>query len=382
MKNKRILIVANTTWNIYKFRLNVIQKFLQNDNEVFVAAPVDEYLFYKQKLETVTHLDVKRLKRDHTHPINDLLSIFELRKIYKSIDPDLIIHYTHKANLYGGIAAWLSNKKSVAVVTGLGYAFLHNGYINTITKFLYRVVKGVHRKLIFENEDDMNHFVDSGFVHKKNAAFVNGCGVDVNDYKPTSEQEIKNRDSKVFVFTFIGRLLKDKGIVEFLKAADRLKSQRRDDVAFHIIGEFDEGNPSMVEKDYLQKLIDLGTVEYLAFAKDIKPEISKSSCIVLPSYREGMPRVILEALSMAKPVITTDVPGCRQTVDDGVNGFLVKERNVESLILGMQKMLTLNDQELLKMGQNGREMAVKCFNSEKISSELYEIVSQVYFCAK
>ena len=376
MKQKRILIVANTTWNIYKFRLNVIQLFREKDDQVFVASPIDEFISYKEEFPSVTHIDLKRLKRDHTHPINDLLSIFELKKIYKSVSPDVIIHYTHKANIYGGIAAWMAHKKSIAVVTGLGYAFLHKGLINRITKLLYKMTKGIHQKIIFENEDDMNFFIDSKLVQKERAGFVNGCGIDVDDYKPVP----KKSDYPKRRFTFIGRLLKDKGINEFLQASAILM-KTSNGLEFRIIGEFDEGNPSMVDKSLLFDYINKGIVQYSGFVNDIKPQIAKSDCIVLPSYREGMPRVILEALAMAKPVVTTDVAGCRQTVEHGINGYLVKDRDVQSLVHGIRQIMALNEKQLLKMGQKGREIAIKHFNSKKISMELYEIVSQVYFCA-
>jgi glycosyltransferase involved in cell wall biosynthesis len=376
VKQKRILIVANTTWNIYKFRLNVIQQFLENGSQVLVASPIDEFIYYKEEFPSVVHIDLKKLKRDHTHPINDLLSIFELKKVYKSVNPDVIIHYTHKANIYGGIASWMAGKRSVAVVTGLGYAFLHKGLVNMATKLLYKLTKGIHKKIIFENEDDMNFFIDAKLIQKGKAEFVNGCGIDVDDYKPVP----KNSDYPKFIFTFIGRLLKDKGINEFLQASAILM-KTRSDIEFRVIGEFDEGNPSMVEKKLLLDYIDKGFVLYLGFVNDIKPQIAQSDCIVLPSYREGMPRVILEALAMAKPVVTTNVAGCRQTVEHGINGYLVKDKDVQSLVHGLQQISALNEKQLFIMGQKGREMAIKQFNSKKISKELYEIVSQVYFCA-
>jgi len=376
VNQKRILIVANATWNIYKFRLNIIKRLLENDFKVFVASPIDEFIGYKELFPTVIHIDLKRLKRDHTHPINDVLSIFELKRIYKSISPNIILHYTHKANIYGGIASWLSNHKSIAVVTGLGYPFLHKGPVQIITRLLYKMIKRVHSKIVFENEDDRNYFVASKLAVNEKAIFINGCGIDTDEYEP----KLTKAQSSKTVFTFIGRLLKDKGIGEYLLASSIIRNLRKD-VEFRVIGEFDDGNPSMISKIELNHHIENNSVKYIDFVDDVKPYISQSDCIVLPSYREGMPRVILEALSMAKPVITTDVPGCRQTVDDGVNGILVKHMDVDSLVKGIEYFLSLNDEKVLKMGIKGREKAIKQFNSEKISSELYEIISQVYFCS-
>lgn len=375
MNNKRILIVANTTWNIYKFRLNVIERLMASNNTVYVAAPLDEYISYKEKYPKVTHIGLKNLQRDHSHPIKDIKTIWELKKIYRKVKPDVVLLYTHKAILYGGLAAYFTKIKTIGVVTGLGYAFLHEGWVNKMTRFLYKRVKRVHKKLVFENEDDMNLFIDLKLVKREKAAYVNGCGVDTNTYLPVEGGESQDKT----IFTFIGRLLKDKGIVEYVEAA-RQTIKKYPDVEFRVIGELDEGNPSMISKQSLLGWIDEGLINYMGFIDDVRPLMAESNCIVLPSYREGMPRIILEGLSMAKPVITTDVAGCRQTVNDGKNGFLVEAKNIDSLFSGIESFLKLSKKEQLEMGQKGRELALKHFNSEKISKELYQIISQVYFC--
>lgn len=376
MKNKRIVIVANSTWNIYKFRLNVIKRLIEFDNEVIVIAPLDEYISYKESFPKVKHISLKNLSRNYTHPFSDVKAIFELRAIYKRLKPDIVIHYTHKANIYGGFAALLSKTTSVAVVTGLGYAFLHKGFINFITRVLYKLVRPAHKKIIFENDDDMALFITKKLVKADQATYVNGCGVDTAVYLPIAEP--KEKKEKI-IFTFIGRLLYDKGILEFVAAAEQLTKNNKH-LEFWVIGELDEENPSMVEKSKFLQWIDQDYIKYHGFIDDVRPYIAQSNCVVLPSYREGMPRIILEALSMAKPVITTDTAGCRQTVEHGKNGYLVKARDIEDLVGGINKFLKLSPEEQELMGVNGREMAIKNFNSEKISMELYEIVSQVYFC--
>lgn len=374
LQNKKIALVANTTWNIYKFRLNIIKKLLENNNQVIVIAPQDQYINYKEKFPTVKHIPIKQLSRKG-NVFKDLKLIFELRYIYKKLKPDMVLHYTHKANIFGGFAKFGLSTKSLAVVTGLGYAFLHKGLIQTITKMLYKFCSKIHDKILFENEEDMNLFIDEGIAKKEKVDFVNGCGVDVTEYKSGL---IQRKESKL-VFTFIGRLLYDKGILEFIEAAKRIKKSDID-VEFWIIGELDEGNPSMIKKHELLQWIETGVVTYHGFLNDVKPMIEKSDCIVLPSYREGMSRTILEAMSMERAVITSDVPGCRQMVEDGKNGYLVPHKDFEELTIAIQNFIQLTPSERLNMGKTGRKIVMENFNSEKIANELYQIISQVYFC--
>lgn len=372
MKNKRIAIVANSTWNIYNFRLNIIKRLIDEENDVLVIAPLDEYISYKERFPKVKHIQIKNLSRKNTNPIKDLLLILELRRIYKKNQPDLIIHYTHKPNIFGGIAAKMLGLTSVAVITGLGYAFLRKGWINGMTRMLYAITKNFHKKVIFENEDDLNLFVKEGLVNKDDGAYTKGCGVDTAIYLPYPN----GKEKKKMVFTFIGRLLYDKGILEFVKAAAKIKA-KTDDVEFWVVGELDAGNPSMVKKSILLDWIDEGHIVYHGFLEDVRPTIAHSDCLVLPSYREGMPRIILEGMSMAKPVITTNVAGCRQTVVDEFNGFLVEVKSVDSLALAIEKFIKLKPEKRTELGVNGRNMVINEFNSEKISKELYEILSQV-----
>jgi len=172
---KRIAIVANTTWNIYNFRLNLIRKLLDENNEVFVIAPVDEYIEYKDKFPQVTHISIKQLERGTQRPFKDIKLIFELKEIYNKLKPDLVIHYTHKPNVYGAIAAKLAGIKSIAVVTGLGYAFINKGWIKGLTKKLYALVKNFHHKVIFENEDDLEYFIKEKLITREKGRAVNGC---------------------------------------------------------------------------------------------------------------------------------------------------------------------------------------------------------------
>jgi glycosyltransferase involved in cell wall biosynthesis len=357
--------------------LNLISKLFEYNNEIIVIAPLDEYISYKEQFPGLKHIALNKLSRKGTNPISEISLIWELRRIYTSIEPDLIIHYTHKPNIFGGIAAKLSGIASVAVVTGLGYAFIHKGLLSVLTRKLYKATNKFHKAVIFENVDDKNLFIDTGLLDSDRAFAVKGCGVDIQYYSPKEEEAT----SKELSFCFAGRLLYDKGICEFVEAGRKLK-KLYPRVQLWICGELDSGNPSMIKKEILLEWMESDLVRYYGFVEDIRPILAKCSCVVLPSYREGMPRVILEALAMAKAVIVSNSAGCRQTVDDSENGFICQVSDTESLLKSMIQFAQMTPENRIEMGKKGRIKAEKEFNSEKISKELFEIISQVYFCSK
>ena len=372
-KKYKIAVVANATWNIYNFRLNILDVLVANDFEVFVLAPVDKYIFYKEDFPEVIHVPLKNLLRDGTNPLRELILINELRQIYKKINPDLVLHYTVKPNIYGGIAAGLLKIPSVAVVTGLGYAFIHKGLIQTITEFLYRFSSRFHNKVIFENKDDLKLFLNSKLINREKGISVKGCGVDIDYFSPYSSNGKKKNK---IIFTFIGRLLYDKGVVEFVKAAKIIIKEYKN-VEFWLLGEIDKNNPATVKEEDLINWVKNKTVIYHGFKQDIKNYISKSDCIVLPSYREGMPRTILEGLAMAKPVIATDTAGCREVIEEGKNGYLVPIKEVDSLAIAMKKIIDISEDERVNMGKYGREKALKEFDDNLIADEILNVILEI-----
>lgn len=367
---KTIALVANSTWNIYNFRLNLIDKFIAEGMDVVVIAPVDEYLTYKEKYPTVRHYGLRLLDRDSTNPIKDILLLLELVRRYKKIKPDIILHFTNKPNIYGGIAAKIAGIKSIAVVTGLGYAFINKGFVRAVMTYLYKFTAAFHSKFIFENIEDRELFSQLGIVSSPKAISVKGCGVNTTWYHPFPNGQIKEKT----IFTFIGRLLYDKGIREFVEAARQIKSMRQD-VAFWVVGELDAENPATIDKDDLVRWVDEDVVYYHGFIKDVRNIIAASDCIVLPSYREAIPRTITEGMSMAKPVITTDTAGCREAVDNSVNGYLVPVKSIIELKNTFIKFLNLSKDKKSQMGALGREKAVNEFDDQKIAQEIWDIIS-------
>ena len=371
-KYKTIALVANSTWNIHNFRLNLLDKFIGEGHDVIVIAPVDQYIEYKEKYPAVKHVALRSMDRDSTNPLKDLVLIAELTRKYKRLKPDLVIHFTNKPNIYGAIAARRAKIDSIAIVTGLGYAFIHNGFIKSVTTALYKYTSKYHKKFIFENIEDRELFENENIITRAQGISVKGCGVNTTYFHPYPNQKV----NEAMVFSFVGRLLYDKGVKEFVEAA-RIIKLRHPNTRFWLVGELDPDNPATVEKDELIEWVDSDIVYYHGFQRDVRPFISKSDCVVLPSYREAIPRTITEAMAMAKPVITTDTAGCREAVDVEVNGYLAKLRDANDLAESMQKIISLTEEERKSMGQAGRNIVMNQFDDRLIANHIYDIISKI-----
>lgn len=371
MRSKRIAIIANTTWNIYNFRLNVIRQLLEDGHEVVVMAPVDKFISYTEHLPEVVHVPLKHLIRDGINPFKEILLINELRRLYKKYKPDLVLHYTIKPNIYGGIAAKLAGIPTIAVVTGLGYSLIHPGFLKHITTFLYKLSLPAHKHVVFENQDDQLLFQQAGLVKQSQSLSIKGCGVDTQFFNPNGD----SRDHTRVTFTFVGRLLYDKGIREFVEAAKEVQKMHPA-ARFWLVGDIDKENPSAVRMEDLVAWIRHPEIEYHGDTDQIRAIYAQSDCIVLPSYREGMPRVIMEAMSMERPVITTDTAGCRETVDQDVNGYLVPVRNAAALTDAMMKFLSLSSAQRDGMGKFGRQKVLREFDDKIIARKICTLIYQ------
>jgi len=372
-ENGRIIaLVANTTWNIYNFRLNLIEKFLSEGFKVIVIAPVDEFLIYKDKYPSVLHFNLQRLVRDGVNPWNDIRLFLELRRIYKEINPDVILHFTNKPNIYGSLAAKSLHIKSIAIITGLGYPFINGGLLKKIVTALYKISGRFNEKFIFENIEDRELFESLNITTKQKSVSIKRCGDNTQWYKPM--ENTKKR--KKTVFTFVGRLLYDKGIREFVEAA-KIVGENRNDVEFIIVGEIDENNPATIDKEELIQWIEDESIKYLGFVIDIRKVIASADCIVLPSYREAIARTITEGMAMGKPIITSQTAGCREAVADGENGYLVEIKNSKALADTFLKFMSLLPEEKKLMGEIGRMKACNEFDDALIANQINDIVYQI-----
>ena len=356
-------VVANTAFNIYNFRLGLINALQQQGHHVVAIAPKDDYvgLLIENNIEFI---EVKNLARKGTNPFNDLKLINEFRKIYKQRKLDVVLQYTIKPNIYGTLAARLTNTKSICTVTGLGYTFLNKSVASKVAHNLYRLAFSFTNIVLFQNADDLQIFVDNKLVDKQKTQIVPGSGIDIIKFHP--DFCVQEKADGILRFLMIGRLLKDKGIYEYVEAAKQIL-QKKQDTEFHVLGDIDNDNPTAIKKEELDSWINEKIIHYHPHAKDTRPFICNSDCVVLPSYREGMPRVILEGMAMGKPCITTDAPGCKDAIIDGESGFLCTKEDVTSLISSMESFALLNKADRNKLGINARKRTENVFSNESVN---------------
>lgn len=350
----KVAIVLNTSWNIYNFRKGLVKSFLEKGYEVFTIAPVDKFT---PKLTEMgcRHLPVRMDSRG-ANPLKDFLLIIELFNIYRKIKPDVILHFTIKPNIYGTMAAGMLGIPVINNVCGLGTMFLKDNLVSRIAITLYRIAFRIPRKIFFQNQDDRDLFLKKRITKKTVTDLLPGSGIDLNEFFP--DRSPKNEH---FTFLLISRLIYDKGITEFVEAIQALR-QRGVDAKFQVLGAVDEKHKRGIPRHIVDGWIEKNIIDYLGTTEDVKYFIRQADCVVLPSYREGTPKTLLEAASMGIPIVATDVPGCRNVVEDGYNGFLCKVRNSEDLADKMHKILALDSEERAKLGANSRKKVEEQFD--------------------
>lgn len=353
--DKTLAIVINTSWNIYNFRVGLLKSLQGDGYRIVTIAPHDNY---SEKLKALGfEYHNININNKGTNPFEDMKLVWEFYQLYKKIKPDILLLYTIKPNIYGTIAARLAGVPVISNISGLGTVFLNNNFSSKVARLLYKIVLRIPSKVFYQNEDDRSLFVDSKLVDKDKTGLLPGSGIDTVKFSPVDVERVDSQLS----FLFIARLVKDKGLVEYVEAARILKA-KYPKIQFIVLGAFYPGNPTAVTEEEMAKWEQEGIVKYLGTSDDVPSLIAQSDCVVLPSYREGMSRVLLEAASMARPIVATDVPGCRDIVDDGVNGFLCVVRDPESLAKQMEKMIEIGDDRRKQMGIKGREKVIKEFD--------------------
>lgn len=345
---KRITIVYNTAYYVYKFRIKLIQELQTLGYQIIVIAPYDDFV-EKLKELNIEHHNIS-MSQYGMNPLHELRTTLEIYKAFIKYKPEYSLHYTIKPNIFGGIAAKLADVKVINNVAGAGKAFSNEESL--FAKFvagLYRFGLGNSKKVFFQNNDDMQLFLDKGLVEKSVAERIPGSGVDLSKYKALQPSEVDNS------FLFVGRLLIEKGISYYLEAALEVIKQFPD-TKFGIVGEL-ENSKDYIDQTVLEKYLQYEQITYYGtVSPDQMPKIiEEHSCIVLPSYyREGVPRSLLEAASFSKAIITTDSVGCREVVDEGVNGFLCPIKDSGYLAKAMKKYINLPKHKKVELGQNGR----------------------------
>jgi len=369
-KGKTIAIVINTSWNIYNFRVGLLKALQEEGWRIVAIAPKDTF---SHKLEELgfEYYDIA-MNNKGTNPFEDMKLLYDYYRLFAKIRPDVSLHYTIKPNIYGTIAAKMAGVPVVNNISGLGTVFIDNNLASKIAKKLYRFSLRYSKKVFFQNEHDRELFVINRLVDADKTTVLPGSGIDIRKEIPLHHSVQKEGA----YFLFIARLIKDKGLVEFVEAARIIKAKYPSSY-FAILGPFYEGNPSAVTKDEVKAWEEEGVIHYLGVSDDVEHIIVHADCVVLPSYREGMSRVLLEASLMAKPIITTDVPGCRELVDDGYNGFLCDPKDSIDLAEKMEMMLLLEDIERINMGIHGRKKVVNEFDEQIVIDRYREAIGEV-----
>ncbi len=329
--------------------MSFVKALLAEGHEVHTIAPHDEFSHYLTEAGCHHH-DLKMDSRG-ANPVKDFLLIFELLSAYRRVKPDVVLHYTIKPNIYGTLAASLLRIPSINNVCGLGTIFLKKNLVSAIAIKLYRLAFRYPKKVFFQNPEDLSLFVNSKLVPAAVSDLLPGSGIDLNRFTPSSFTR-----NKSFTFLLVSRLITDKGVLEFIEAIRQMKAAGTE-AKFQVLGAKDPKHKRGIKLKVIDEWIDSGLIEYLGTTKDVRPFIDRADCIVLPSYREGTPRTLIEAASSAKPIITTDVPGCHHIVTDGHNGLLCKLKDAKDLAKKMQAMAGFDNDTLKTMGTNGRKKA-------------------------
>jgi glycosyltransferase involved in cell wall biosynthesis len=365
-----IWIAANTTWNLFNFRRGLIEALLVAGYRVTAFAPEDRYVGQIRALG-VRHVHLP-LDNSGTNPVKELFTILHVLAILRRDRPALLLTFTPKPNIYASIAAAWLGIPVVANVAGLGRAFVEAGWLNIVSRMLYRIALRHPDTVFFQNPEDMELFSSARLVHGHRASLLPGSGVDVQRFSP-----VNSRRAGHFVFLFVGRLLAEKGVREFVEAARMLRAGGQ---AFEcrVLGFIDRGNPSAIADEELQQWEAEGIIRYLGAEDDVVGTLAQADCVVLPSYyREGCPRSLLEAASMAIPLIAADSIGCREVVNDGVNGFLCKPRDAADLALKMKKMISLSAGQRAEMGREGRRKIESQFDERFVLSKYLNAVRKL-----
>ncbi|MDP4131394.1 MAG: glycosyltransferase family 4 protein [Bacteroidota bacterium] len=362
-QKKKIALVANSAWSVYNFRLDLIRHLIPHYH-VLVIAPSDEFTIELTR-EGCGFLDIEFNNRSE-NPFQDYALYRSLKRIYREQKPDFIFHYVIKPNIYGSLAAAACGIESVAVVTGLGYAFARQNWLNKTVSYLYKRALKRTKEVWFLNKEDAEIFIQRKLVDGLKVKILPGEGINPEHFAPAFRPVAR---TKAFQFLMSTRLLKSKGVRIYVDAA-RILLKRNRDIRFELIGFFEEHHPDSITEADIRYWQRKGVIHYSGFAKDVRPFLRQADCLVFPSfYSEGVPRCLMEAAAMEIPIITSLNRGCKEVVESGVNGYLCAVNDAEDLARKMEAMILLSATERAAMGKKGRELVVAKFDVQKILVE-------------
>lgn len=366
----KILFSDNTLWGLLNFRGHVIRHFIQCGHEVVIVAPQDKTSDMKTSVPDDIRFIPVKMERSKTSPAADLHYFFDILKIYRKEKPDYICHYTIKPNIYGSMAAKILGIRSTLMMAGLGYTFSNDKFISRIARGLYKIGVSCSERVLLLNKDNYNEVVRRNFCSSNKITLLEGGeGVDTEAFT------YQDNASDETTFLYIGRILYDKGYREFVNCA---KEIHRDfpQVRFEVLGTFDKSYPKCVDEKEFKDDCKSGAIEYLGFTSDVRKILArKGIVVVIPSfYGEGLNRSLMEACASGKPIITTNIGGCRETVIDQENGFLIAPKSTNELVNAVRRYLSLSAEEKHRMSLQSRQLAEQRFDVRKVINVYEQII--------
>lgn len=378
--NKKIVITSNTSWFISNFFSSSIVEFMDNNNQIYIIAPRDKYT--DKLIELGCHFREIYIDRSGINPKHEIKTLKQLIKLLSDIDPDCVLNFTPKLNIYSVIACRILNIPVINNVAGMGSIESENGIKPLIGKILLRTTQPLAHHIIFQNSDDQSLYLKKKYTRLEKVSRVNGIGVQLQHFHPCPA-----KDDQVVRFILFARMLRNKGIIEFIQAANAVNQYYKQiaqegmsipKFEFSLLGFIDESNPQGISLSELLLLEENSIVSYLGETDDVFSVVKEYDCVVLPSYyQEGIPQCLIESCAMAKPIITTSNVGCRETVVDGISGFIVTPKNISELKDAMIKMIELPHSQRLKMGQYGRQKAERDFCHIKVAKHYMNIIKKI-----
>ena len=361
----RVLVLGSFADSLILFRGHLLAEMVRRGHEVYACAPgASADLRRKLSGIGVVYCDVA-LQRTGMNPLQDMRTMLELTRLCRRIRPEVFLGYTIKPVLYGSLAARIAAvPRRYSMIEGLGFTFMGSGLksrvLGVVTNRMYRLALGYNEKVFFLNPDNLDLFLERRLLRNRGqAVMLNGIGVDLAHFSPAPFPER-------FSFLLIARLLKDKGVREYAAAARRVR-QRNPEVSFRLVGWIDGDNPDTISERELESWIDSGDIEFIGRLDDVRPALQECSVYVLPSYHEGIPVSVLEAMATGRPVITTDAPGCRETVRHGETGLMVPVADVDALVRAMEHLVH-NPDVAQRFGQAARDLAEHKYDVHKVNA--------------
>jgi len=367
--------MVNSSWNVANFRVNLLKALQDEGHDVLVIAPFDGYESAYPFRTVNLPITSKSI-----NPLVDLVTCWVIFKVLRKERPDLLLLYTAKPNVYANLIGRMLGIPTISNVAGLGSVFVRGGLLATFVKGLYRVALNQAYRVFFQNQDDLSEFVGQKLVRLEKTDLLPGSGVDTGRFSPVEKSDTPV--TRPFVFLLPARMLWDKGIGEYVAAARRLIGEGYK-AEFRLLGFLDVDNSDAISYDEMKDIVAIPGIVYRGTSDKVEDELAEVDAVVLPTkYREGTPRALLEAASMAIPVVTTDTPGCRDMVDDRNTGFLCAPGDVESLYDSMKKLLDMPLKQRLKMGERAREKMIREYDEKIVIAKYIDAVNGVQVTAE